>query len=87
MPESERVKLPDGQFYDWELHGRAVATIAGRQLGHVREVMRTGGVDALVIEDDKEQDYLVPLAEPIVVNIDIPGKTILIDPPEGLLEL
>ena len=87
VPESERVKLPTGQFYDWELEGCEVTTTSGRQLGRVREVMKAGGVDTLVVEADKERDYLVPLAEPIVIRIDLAGKAILIDPPEGLLEL
>jgi len=30
---------------------------------------------------------LVPLAESIVTDIDIPARQIVIDPPEGLLEL
>ncbi len=87
VPESERVQLPAGEFYDWELQGCAVATISGRRIGHVREVMRGGGVDTLVIENDEHKDYLVPMAEPIVVSIDIVSKAISIDPPEGLLEL
>jgi 16S rRNA processing protein RimM len=87
VPATERVKLPTGQFYDWELEGCAVATVNGRQLGQVKEILRTGGVDTLVIENGENEDYLVPLAEDIVVKIDIAGKSVLIDPPEGLLEL
>jgi ribosomal 30S subunit maturation factor RimM len=37
--------------------------------------------------ENQDKDYLVPLAETIVVNIDIEKRVILIDPPEGLLEL
>ena len=88
VPESERVQLPEGQFYDWELQGCEVRTITGQTLGEVKEVLRTGGgVDTLVIEDDKQREYLVPLAETIVVGVDLEGKRIKIDPPEGLLEL
>jgi 16S rRNA processing protein RimM len=87
VPESERVQLPDGQFYDWQLEGCAVETIAGRQIGRVREILRTGGVDTLVVESNEDTDYLVPMAEAIVVSVDIVNKAISIDPPEGLLEL
>lgn len=87
IPESERVELPAGEFYDWELEGCVVKTIDGELLGQVREIMRTGGVDTLVIEGTKTDDYLVPLAEAIVVRVDTASKTIVIDPPEGLLEL
>jgi len=87
IPESERVQLPAGEFYDWELEGCGVTTTDGEQLGQVREIMRTGGVDTLVIEGAKTQEYLVPLAEAIVVKVDTAAKAIVIDPPEGLLEL
>ena len=87
VPESERVPLASGQFYDWELEGCCVSTVTGDRIGNVREVMRTGGVDTLVIENAEQHDYLVPLTEAIVTRIDVQGKTILIDPPEGLLEL
>lgn len=87
VPESERVQLPAGEFYDWELEGCAVDTIDGSRIGQVRGVLRTGGVDTLVIENQKDKDYLVPLAETIVVKVDIENKVISIDPPPGLLEL
>jgi ribosomal 30S subunit maturation factor RimM len=49
--------------------------------------MRTGGVEILVVVDDSGKEHLVPMADSIVVRIDTSGKLILIDPPEGLLEL
>jgi 16S rRNA processing protein RimM len=87
LPEAERVKLPDGAFYDWELEGCAVEDQRGGTLGRVTEVMRTGGVELLVVAGGQRSDFLIPLAEAIVVNIDIANRKILIDPPEGLLDL
>jgi 16S rRNA processing protein RimM len=87
VPESDRVQLEEGEFYDWELQGCATTTVTGQQLGRVKEILRTGGVDTLVIESDGRQDYLVPLVETIVVKVDLDKKAILIDPPEGLLDL
>jgi 16S rRNA processing protein RimM len=87
VPEAERVELPEDEFYDWELVGCRVETIEGRKLGLVREVMRTGGVEVLVVENaQKEREHLIPLAETICVEIDIERKLIRVDPPEGLLE-
>lgn len=87
VPESERVQLPADEFYDWELQGCEVKTIGGLRIGHVREILRTGGVDTMVVESEDSTDYLVPMAEAIVVSIDAEKKEISIDPPEGLLEL
>jgi ribosomal 30S subunit maturation factor RimM len=44
-------------------------------------------VEVLVIQDDEGHEYLIPMAQSIVVRIDITRKRIQIDPPEGLLEL
>jgi 16S rRNA processing protein RimM len=49
--------------------------------------LKTGLAELLVIATPKSAELLVPLAESIVIEIDIVGKRILIDPPEGLLEL
>jgi len=87
LPEAERVKLSEDEFYDWELEGCAVADQAGVPLGRVTEVMRTGGVELLVVSGGERSDLLIPLARAIVVSIDIANKQILIDPPEGLLDL
>jgi 16S rRNA processing protein RimM len=87
LPEEERVELPSDEFYDWELEGCSVETNAGASVGTVSKILRTGGVELLVVEDDAQREYLVPMAESIVVSIDVSGKRILIDPPEGLLDL
>jgi len=88
VPESERVELDEDEFYDWELIGCRVETITGERLGFVREVMRTGGVEVLVVENEAAgREHLIPLAEAICVEIDIENKIIRVDPPEGLLEM
>jgi 16S rRNA processing protein RimM len=87
IPEAERVELSKGEFYDWELEGCSVEVRDGLAIGSVREVMRTGGVELLVVEDDAQREHLIPMAESIVVHIDISRKKILIDPPDGLLDL
>lgn len=88
VPESERVQLPEGHFYDWELEGCVVETMAARRIGLVREVLKTtGGVETIVVEDEENRRYLIPMAQSIVVAIDIRRKRIQIDPPDGLLEL
>jgi 16S rRNA processing protein RimM len=87
VPQDERIKLSNDQFYDWELTGCEVETVAGEKLGRVREVMRTGGVEMLVVSNDTGREFLIPMAEEICVEIDIERKRIRVDPPAGLLEL
>jgi 16S rRNA processing protein RimM len=86
VQESERVPLGADEFYDWELEGCTVK-IADKSIGQVRSILRTGGAEILVVADERGKEQLVPLAAPIVIEIDTSAKTIVIDPPEGLLEL
>lgn len=84
--ESERVALEQDEYYDWELEGCTVK-VGNESIGEVRSVLRTGGAEILVVSDQSGKEQLVPLAAPIVVEVDVAAKTIVIDPPEGLLEL
>ena len=87
VPASDRIELPKDQFYEWELAGCRVETTEGKSIGVVREVMRTGGVEILVVAGDAGGEFLIPMAQEICVEIDIDKKLVRVDPPEGLLEL
>jgi len=86
VPESERVPLPADHYYDWELEGCTV-TAGAESIGQVHSVLRTGGAEILVVTDNSGKERLIPLADSIVVEVDPVRKTIVIDPPEGLLDL
>lgn len=86
LPESERVPLPADHYYDWELEGCTVK-IGSESIGKVQSVIKTGGAEILAITDDNGRERLIPLVDSIVVEIDAVGKTIVVDPPEGLLDL
>ena len=84
IPEDELVALADDEYYDWQLAGCSVETIDGKEIGTVRELMRTGGSELLVVDGEKE--FLIPFATVICVEVDIENKLVRIDPPDGLLE-
>lgn len=86
VPESDRVQLEEDEFYDWELEGCTVK-VGDESIGQVRSVMKTGGAEILVVSAENGKELLVPLAAPIIVAIDPDAKTIVVDPPEGLLDL
>jgi 16S rRNA processing protein RimM len=87
LPEAERVELPEDEFYDWELEGCSVESNLGLSIGKVREILRTGGVELLVVENEERREVFIPMAASIVIEIDISLKKIVVDPPEGLLDL
>ena len=85
VPESDAVELDEGEYFDWELAVCKVETVDGDVIGEVRELMRTGGTELLVVQGETKE-YLVPFVHAICVEVDIENKMIMIDPPEGLLE-
>lgn len=85
VPETESVELEEDEYFDWMLAGCVVRLTDGTELGSVREVMRTGGTEILVVAG-AAKEYLIPFAKEICVAVDTDGHSITVDPPEGLLE-
>ena len=85
IPESETVDLEENEFYDYQLEECEVETISGEKLGKVKELLRTGGTEVLIVQGETKE-YLIPFAEAICTEVDIENKLIRVDPPEGLLE-
>jgi 16S rRNA processing protein RimM len=85
VPESEAIELEEDEFFDWQLAGCEVETIEGEKIGRVKELMRTGGTEILVVEG-AEKEYLIPFAEAICTEVDVENKLIRVDLPEGLLD-
>lgn len=86
VPESELRPLADGVYYHHELVGCVVETGDGTRIGEVTRV--DGGVGASLLSIDSPRgEVLVPLVADICVEVDIVGRRIRVEPPEGLLEL
>jgi len=81
------VELPEDSFFDFELEGCEVVDSSNRSIGTVREIVRTGGTELLAVVTEAGDEKLIPFADSICTNVDVDGKKIVIDPPEGLLEL
>jgi 16S rRNA processing protein RimM len=86
VPRDRLAALPSSTFYRHELVGCAVETEDGRRLGRVEEVEGTMGGSRLVVRT-AAGEVLIPFAVEICTTIDPNSKRIVIDPPEGLLEL
>lgn len=85
VPEIEAVELEEDEFFDWELENCAVESTAGESIGTVKELLRTGGTEVLIVQG-AVKEYLIPFAASICVEIDVEKKIIRVDLPEGLLE-
>jgi 16S rRNA processing protein RimM len=78
--------LPEGVFFHHELVDCRVETADGRDLGLVVRIAGGGGASLLVV-NGAGREYLIPLAADICVEIDPAAKRIVVEPPEGLLDL
>jgi 16S rRNA processing protein RimM len=78
--------LPAGSYYHHDLVGCSVQTPRGDTVGRVTAVEGDAAGSRLVIEG-RSGEVLIPIAERIVLEVDVAGRTIVIEPPEGLLEL
>ena len=89
IPWEQRTPLPPHHYYLSELHGcRVIWERQGTEIGTVAEVESTGGVDVLHVKrPDGKSEVLIPLAQEICTRIDLASQTIVIDPPEDLLDL
>jgi 16S rRNA processing protein RimM len=79
------IEDPD-EFYDHQLEGLRVRTIAGADVGTVAEVLHTAAGELLSVRSDGGE-VLVPFVGAIVTSVSLADQLIEIDPPDGLLEL
>ena len=86
VESSDATPLPDGSYFDHDLVGCSVKTIEGRDLGRVAEVLRIAGNSQLVVANG-QAEVLIPAVEAFCKEISITRKEILVDVPEGLIEL
>jgi 16S rRNA processing protein RimM len=78
---------PD-EFRDADLVGLAVRTVSGTPVGTITDVLHHGQ-DILTIRpaDRGRADILIPFVKPFVPEVDVAAGYLVIDPPEGLLDL
>ena len=86
VPVRQLAALPKDTFYRHDLVGCRVDTNGGETVGVVRDVEGTMSGSRLVVAGTRGE-VLIPLASAICTAIDPAAKRIVIDPPEGLLEL
>lgn len=86
IPVEQLTALPADMFYRHDLVGCVVTSANGSAIGTVTDVEGTLGGSRLVVTTSRGE-VLVPLAAAICRSIDVVSKRIVIEPPEGLLDL
>jgi len=83
IPFEQRAALADDEVYESDLIGCEVFDATGRSLGVVADFEETGGTPLLRVGEN----LLIPFAKSICTHIDLEGRKITVNLPEGLLDL
>ena len=78
--------LEPGHYYQYQVIGFVVVDRHGVTVGTVTALMSTPGGELYVVQG-KEKEYLIPAVREIVERVDFTERKIIIDPPDGLLDL
>jgi 16S rRNA processing protein RimM len=88
VPVADLPPLADeDEYYDTQLVGLAAELADGSALGEVTDVLHLPGGDVLVVRRSHGAEALVPFVRAIVPTVDLPGGRVVIEPPDGLLDL
>jgi len=87
VSESDAYPAPEGFFYSHEIRGWRCEDPQGAVLGEAADLENTPAGPLLSVDRGDGRIALVPFVHGIVVRIDREARTIVLDPPEGLLEL
>jgi 16S rRNA processing protein RimM len=77
----------DDDFWDHDLIGLAAVIVDGPAIGEVIDVLHPPGTAVLVVRRETGDEALIPFVREIVPAVDLAARRVLVDPPEGLLEL
>ncbi|MER5704857.1 ribosome maturation factor RimM [Micromonospora sp. NPDC002296] len=75
------------EFHDHQLVGLAVVTPGGEHLGEVARIDHAPASDLLVLRRPEGRTALIPFVKAIVLEVDVAGGRVVVDPPAGLFDL
>jgi 16S rRNA processing protein RimM len=87
VPLAERAKLPEGEFFRTDLIGFTVTEgSTGKILGTVEGWQQYGGPPLMEVTVGGKE-VLIPFVKPVYRVVDLEGRRIEVDLPEGLLDI
>jgi 16S rRNA processing protein RimM len=86
VPLAERAELESGAAYVSDLVGCAVFD-QGREVGAVKDVRFGAGEAPLLVVGAGNAEFEIPFAQAFLLSVDLQGKRIEMNLPEGLLDV
>jgi 16S rRNA processing protein RimM len=87
VTESDAVEAPEDFYYSHRLEGWRCVDREGRPLGRVLKLEESPGGAMLSVAVSTGGTVAVPFTRPIVVSVEPEVQRIVLDPPDGLMEL
>ena len=78
--------LAPGEYHYQQLIGCQVYLQNNELVGQVSEVVKLPGQDLLSVDKNGSQ-VMIPMVKQIIISIDVLEKKIVVNPPEGLLDV
>ena len=80
-------RLAPGEYFIQDLMGLDVIDIdTSKSYGKITDVLKTGANDVYQVTDEKKKEYLIPVIDDGVKEIDINGGKVLIKPLKGIFD-
>jgi len=83
---SQQKQLKENEYYYHEIIGCEMITTEGMRLGEITSILAPGANDVWVVQDEKEQEYLIPYIADVVKKVDVQNKKVIIELMEGLID-
>jgi 16S rRNA processing protein RimM len=85
--DRDAVAVADDEVLVAELIGCRVVDLAGQLLGEVTGSFDSGAHEVLEVRAPSGQEFMVPFVDAIVTHVDVAARSIVCDPPPGLIDL
>ena len=86
VAEASLPLLDSGEYYHYQAIGLEVYDLQGKRIGIITRIWPTAGGDLYVIQD-ADKEHLIPAVREIIERVDFAAGKMVINPPDGLLDL
>ena len=78
--------LDSGEYYHYQAIGLEVFDLKGERIGVITRTWLTPGGELYVVQG-ANKEHLIPAVKEIIERVDFAARTMVINPPDGLLDL
>jgi 16S rRNA processing protein RimM len=78
--------LAPGEYYHYQVVGFEVFTVSGERLGTISSTLSTPGGELYVVQGT-DKEHLIPAVKEFIDKVDFTTGRMIVNPPEGLMDL